>query len=75
MADITIQLPFYAITASTSGSEFQTFTLKINHEDPDEHIPGYTNDDVADAIRDAIGNLAGVTSVTLTRFDQEPTVI
>lgn len=74
MSSISIELPYYQIKAdSSSTSGWTVFQIEMFDDDGNGGVVGYTHDQLADAIRDAIGNLTGVTSITLDKHSETVT--
>lgn len=63
-------LPYYSATASASGGKFVRVTFELYDAEEEGGLPGYTHDQIADTIRNALEGLTGVTGVTLDRRDE-----
>jgi hypothetical protein len=65
LSHIDLELPYYVINASGTGSTFIYFNIV-----DEEGGTGFSDDTVADAMRDAVEALSGVTVNSLTKHTE-----
>jgi hypothetical protein len=74
MADIILQLPYYLLNVTDSSDRGYGIRFNVSVLD-DGALPGYTQDDIANIIRDELVTLTGVTNSLLHKHTDVTTVL